>query len=124
TTIALETDGGDIEVTGVIAKEAVITDSFNTKEVEIDVTVTISDSFNVTTNVLEISGQNGVSAIVLANSLGEQYIGTNLNVTSAASTVPSVSAPGVPAATIGTATAITTLNQIVINGSTDITVTF
>ncbi len=124
TDISVETDGGELEVEGVIAKEAVITDSFNTKEVEIDVTVTINDSFNVTTNAMEISGQNGVSAIVLANSLGEQYIGTNLNVTSAASTVPSVSAPGVPAATIGAATATTTLNQIVVNGSEDITVTF
>lgn len=111
-------------ITGVIAKNATVTDSFNVKEVDIDVTVDITNSFNVTTNSLDVSGQNGVSAIAVVNALGNPDTGINLNVTSATSSSPTVQAPGVPAATIGTATATTTLTQLVINGSSDITITF
>jgi hypothetical protein len=100
----------------VVATEAAISDSFNRKEIDID--VEIRDSFNVTTKTLDISGQCEVTAIVLANTLGEQMIGVNLNVTSATAAVPNGDPSySVPGAQVGIATANTNLVQTVINNS-------
>jgi hypothetical protein len=123
-TVEVGTEGGELELTGVVAKYATVSDSFNVKSVEIDVTVTITDSFNVETNVMEISGQNNANAIALINAFGDPLTGINLNVTSAASTTPTIQAPGVPASAIGNATATTTLTQLVVNGCDDITFNF
>ena len=104
----------------VVADEATITNSFNSQEIELDVTVDIDDSFNVETYSLDISGQAGVTAIVLANTLGDQAIGVNLNIANATSTVPSAET-GPTAEPInainGNALALTFLNQTVINNS-------
>lgn len=103
---------------GVIAKEATVCDSFNVKEVENDVDVDISDSFNTETNTLDISGQCTVSGIINANSLGFQNIAANLNVTTSTSSTPN----NAPTETLvglegfGSA-AITVLSQINVNGS-------
>lgn len=116
--IDVDTDGGDLF--GVVAREATISDSFNTKEVDVDVEVEIEDSFNVTTNTMDISGQNGLTAIVNANSLnGLQGIGANLNVTSASAEVPTMQGNDSASVPIiaGNAIAVTVLNQLVINNS-------
>jgi hypothetical protein len=97
---------------GVIAKEACVVDSFNTSIVETYVTVTIEDSFNCISNTLDISGQNNMTALVNANTLGDQYIGVAVNVTNAAATS---SAPGPSAPVV--ATAQTAVTQVVVNGS-------
>lgn len=114
--VEANTNGGDIY--GVVARDAKVTDSFNTKIVTTVVDVTIEDSFNVETNTLDISGQNGMSAIVNANSLlGFQAVGVNLNMTSASASVPTTTgndSASVPVIA-GNAIAITDLNQIVIN---------
>jgi hypothetical protein len=102
---------------GQIAKEATATNSFNVKEVEIDVDVDIEDSFNVTTNTLDISGQGGLTAIVNANSLDDQNIGVNVSITTASSAVPSTGAAenGAVSSISGNALAISALNQVVMN---------
>lgn len=113
--IDVEVDG---DLTGVVARYAKINDSFNTKTVTIDVDVDITDSFNVTdeTNTLSISGQCGLTAIVNANTLGDQLIGACLNVTNATASTPNGNTtPSL--GDNGNATAATTLTQTVINAS-------
>lgn len=104
---------------GVIAREATIADSFNTKLTTIDVNVYIDDSFNCTTNTQDISGQCNLSAIVNANTLGNSAIGANLNLTTASATTPtSESGPGSVASVpiiSGNALALTIQNQVVLN---------
>ncbi len=105
-------------VTGVVARTADVCDSFNTNAVTIDVEVTIDDSFNNTTtdNALSISGQDHLTAIVNANTLGDQLIGATLNVTNATTAVPATTT--VPSmGDNGNATATTTLTQTVVNAS-------
>ncbi|MHB9023382.1 MAG: hypothetical protein ACYC7E_04295 [Armatimonadota bacterium] len=102
---------------GQIAKEAYASNSFNVKEVEIDVEVDIEDSFNVTTNTLTISGQGSLTAIVNANSLDDQNIGVNVSITTASSAVPTTQPTdnGAVSSINGNALAISALNQIVLN---------
>ncbi len=105
-------------LTGVVARTAQVSDSFNTNDVEIDVTVTIDDSFNntKTDNALCISGQDQLTAIVNANTLGDQLIGATLNVTNATAAVPAgTTVPSM--GDNGNATATTTLTQTVVNAS-------
>ncbi len=110
---------GEIGGSGVVARTATVSDSFNTTATTNNVTVAITDSFNTTTNTLSITGQGTVSGIVNANTLGSQNIGTNLNITTATSDVPS----DLPAASGSTglsgfgSSATTTLYQTNVNGS-------
>jgi hypothetical protein len=100
----------------VVAEEVCVSDSFNLKEIDID--VEIKDSFNVVEKSLCVSGQDAVTAIVLANTLGEQMIGVNLNVTSATAATPAgESSYTVPGLQVGVAIANTNLVQTVINNS-------
>lgn len=98
---------------GVIAGEATVSNSFNVKEVEILTTITITDSFNVVTNSLDISGQDELQAIVNANTLGEQNIGVLLNVTTATANSDSNDVPEVPMSALAT----TEIRQLVLNAS-------
>lgn len=112
-------------VNGVVAKDAHVAGSFNDDETETEVTATISDSFNVNTGAMCISGQDGASGIALVNSLGSPESGINLNVTSASASVPvAMSATTAPADVVGTATATTTLTQSALNDSYSLTITF
>jgi len=91
-TINNTTDNSEVEGTvggdGVVARTATITDSFKTTVTTNVVTTVITDSFNTVTNTLTVSGQGTVSGIITANSLGFQNIGSNMNITTATSTVP------------------------------------
>ena len=124
TEIDVETDGGDLEIDGVVAKSAAIVCAFNEDDRTITVEVEIGDSFNVENNVLRICGMDQASGIVLASSLNDQQTGANLNVTSATSVVPTVTGTSVPATAVGTATADTALNQLVSNGSALVNIQF
>ncbi|MHB9023384.1 MAG: hypothetical protein ACYC7E_04305 [Armatimonadota bacterium] len=102
---------------GQIAKYADASDSFNVKEVEIDVEVDIEESFNTETNTLDISGQETLTAIVNAAALDDQNIGVNVNITSATSAVPTAGQAGNEAVSSidGNAVAVSLLNQTVLN---------
>ncbi|MHB9133157.1 MAG: hypothetical protein ACYDBB_18975 [Armatimonadota bacterium] len=105
---------------GFVARDnTTITDSFNSKEIEIDVEVDIEDSYNVTTNTLDISGQSGITAIVNANALGDQLIGVNVALNSSTSNQPANGTAGAEAVSAinGNSVAFMSLNQTVINGS-------
>lgn len=108
---------GDIEddSAGVIAREATVTNSFNVCESETDIDIEIEDSFNVETNTLTVSGQSNAQAIVLANTLGDQNIVTNLVLTNAATNVPTTGDMGL--GQIPAALAISAVAQIGINDS-------
>jgi hypothetical protein len=103
---------------GVIAQTATVTDAFKQYDISVDVEVDISDSFNVTTNTLTVDGQASATGIVLANSLGDQNIGVNLNLTSATSSLPQAQ-PGVSQDLLvgGGALAVSILRQTNVNGS-------
>jgi hypothetical protein len=108
----------DEDLDGVVARKAVVCDSFNTHEVDITVDVDIDDSFNNTAedNALCISGQTELTAIINANTLGDQLIGAALNVTNATASTPS----GNTTPSLGdnaNAVAATTLTQTIINAS-------
>ena len=109
---------------GVIGDTPTVTDSFNTSKTDNDVKVNIDDSFNTCTNTLDISGQGTVSGIINANSLGEQNIGANLNLTSASSSVPNTQpAPtGLTSLEGFGAAAFTCIDQTVVNESVGVLV--
>lgn len=103
---------------GVIAQTATVTDSFNITTTVVTIVADIADSFNVQTNSLEISGQEGVTALVNAASLDEQDINVNSSFITASTNVPTmVSNPPDEAAVFGGATATGTFNQTNINDS-------
>lgn len=112
-------DDAEIEEGGMgqIAKEADACNSFNVKEVEIDVDVDIEDSFNTEDNTLEVCGQDSLTAIVNANALDDQNIGVNLNITTASSAVPETDAAGNGAVSSfdGNAIAATLASQLTAN---------
>lgn len=116
----MEIEDAEIEEGGMgqIAKYADAENSFNVEEVEIDVDVDIEDSFNVTTNTLDVSGQEGLTAIVNANALDDQNIGVNLSITTATSSVPLGGADGTEGAVesiSGNAVAVSLLSQTALN---------
>lgn len=86
-------------------------------ETDIDVEVSIEDSFNVVTNTLTVSGQGTATAIVLANSLGEQNINSQIVTTNAASNMPTNTNLEGGTIDVPAATAISNVCQIGINGS-------
>lgn len=106
---------------GFVARDnTTITDSFNPKDIEIEVEVEIEDSYNVTTNTMDISGQSGITAIVNANALGDQLIGVNVALNSSSSQAPQSGASQgeTPiSAANGNSIAFMSVNQVVINGS-------
>ncbi|MHB9133156.1 MAG: hypothetical protein ACYDBB_18970 [Armatimonadota bacterium] len=113
---------GEIEEGGngfVARDDTVVTDSFNSKDIEIDVEVDIENSYNVETNTMDISGQSGITAIVNANALGDQLIGVNVALNSSTSNQPANGEAGAQAVTSinGNSLAIMVLDQTVINGS-------
>ncbi len=122
--IYLYSDDDDIEVEGVFGKNVEICGSFNTDKTEIDVEATISESFNVESNTICISGQNAASGIALVNALGDPETAINLNVTSASATVPVVNASSAPALSAGISFADTQLTQASLNSSYALTITF
>ncbi|MHB9133155.1 MAG: hypothetical protein ACYDBB_18965 [Armatimonadota bacterium] len=105
---------------GFVARDCTtVTDSFNSKDIEIDVEVDIEDSYNVETNTMDISGQSGITAIVNANALGDQLIGVNVALNSSTSNQPANGIAGAEAISSinGNSLAIMVLDQTVINGS-------
>lgn len=120
-------DGEDFNppaIFGVVAKNAEVTCSFNLDFEETEVTATITDSFNVETNAVSISGQEEASGIALVSSLGDPQSGLNMNVTSASATIPVSTTATAPALTTGISTATTTLTQSILNDTSTITITF
>ncbi|OPZ85067.1 MAG: hypothetical protein BWY76_01571 [bacterium ADurb.Bin429] len=124
TEIDVESDGGDLEIDGVVAKSAEIVCSFNEDEQTITVDAEIEESFNVESSVMSICGMDQASGIVLASTLNDQQTGANLNVTSATSVVPTATGTTTPAESVGLSTADTSLNQLVSNGSELVNIQF
>lgn len=109
-----EVDGNiEEDSAGVIARTALVTDSFNIHDEEIEVEAEIEDSFNVVTNTLSVEGQNDATGIVMANALGQQNIVTNLVLTNSATNVPTVGELG--AGQIPVAAALTAGVQLGVN---------
>ncbi len=104
---------------GVIAYDATVSDSFDSVCTDNTVNVCIKCSFNTVTNSLTIDGQTTVSGIVNANSLCLQNIGTNLNITTASSDVPSELSASSGATTLSSfgSTACTSLAQTNVGAS-------
>lgn len=123
-TIEVEAEDDEAEIFGVVAKTADICGSFNVDETETTVEATIEESFNTETNAMKICGQDAANAIALVSTLGDAQSGINLNVTSATTTVPSVSSASTPGVTAGISSASTTLTQAALNDSSNVRVNF